>query len=206
MSEAAIVLCGGRSRRMGRDKATLPFGRETLLERAVRIVSGVVDEVIVVAREGQEVPGGDFTIARDPAEGFGPLAGLAAGLGVMRAERAFLTACDAPFLKPAYMRRMLDLSVGHDVAVPLIDGYHMTTEAVYAKAVEPVAERLIRDGRLRPLFLIQEVDARIVSEDEVRVVDPDLASLRNCNTPEAYEQALKDEASGLYTSRPHEPD
>lgn len=203
---AAIVLCGGRSRRMGRDKASLPFGDETLLERAVRIVSEVCDEVVVVAREGQAVEGisPGVPIARDPAEGLGPLAGLAAGLEAMRAERAFLTACDAPLLRPDYVRFMLARSRGHDAAVPLVDGFHMTTAAAYSKGVLDVARRLLAEGRLRPLFLVQQVDAVIVGEDEVRAVDPGLDSLKNCNTPEAYEQALRD--AGLYTSGPDEPD
>ncbi|MHC4548065.1 MAG: molybdenum cofactor guanylyltransferase [Planctomycetota bacterium] len=192
MGDAAIVLCGGRSRRMGRDKASLPFGDETMLERTVRIVSGVVAEVLVVAREGQPVPHGDYTLVRDPAEGLGPLAGLVAGLEGMRAERAFLTACDVPLLRPAYVRWLLEISRGHPVAVPLVDGFHMSTSAVYAQAVLPVARRLLQEERRRPLFLIQEVDARIVDEAEVRQVDRDLASFRNCNTPETYAQALAD--------------
>jgi len=191
MGEAALVLCGGFSRRMGRDKWSLPFGPETLLARTVRIVGEVVDEVWVVAREEQEVPGG-FRIARDSAEGLGPLAGLVAGLEAMRAERAFLTSCDVPLLKPAFVRRMLDLSRGHAAAVPLVDGHHMTTAAVYSRDVLPVARRLLRELRLRPLFLLEEVDARIVREDELRDVDPDLLSLRNCNTPEEYRAALAD--------------
>lgn len=194
MSEAAIVLCGGRSRRMGRDKAALPFGSETLLARTVRTVRGVVDEVLVVARAGQDVPGG-FEVVRDPAEGLGPLAGLAAGLAAMSAERAFLTSCDAPLLRPALVRRLLDLSRGHAAAVPLVGGYHMTTAAVYAREALPVARRLIAEGRLRPLFLVQEVGARIVAEPELRDVDPGLESFRNCNTPEDYAAALA--AAGL---------
>lgn len=192
MSDAAIVLCGGRSRRMGRDKWSLPFGDETLLERTVRTVREVCDEVWVVAREGQEVAAGDFRLVRDPAEGLGPLAGLVAGLEAMTAERAFLTSCDVPFLEPAYVRRMLELARGHPVAVPLLDGYHMSTSAVYGREVLPIARRLLREERLRPLFLIQEVDALIVNEPELRDMDPDLASFRNCNTREAYEQALRD--------------
>jgi len=184
------VLCGGFSRRMGRDKWSLPFGDETLLERTVRIVSSVVPEVWVVAREGQGVQGAG-NLARDPAEGLGPLAGLAAGLGAMAAERAFLTSCDAPMLKPAFVRRLLDLSRGHDSAVPLVDGDHMTTAAVYAKGVLPVARRLVEARRLRPLFLVEEVDARIVTADELRDVDPELESFRGCNTPEEYEEALR---------------
>jgi len=191
MEEAAIVLCGGRSRRMGRDKASLPFGGETLLERTVRTVGRVVDEVWVVAREGQEIPEA-FHAARDPAEGLGPLAGLVAGLEAMKAERAFLTSCDAPFLRPEYVRWLLDCSRGHAMAIPLVGGYHMSTSAVYARAVLPEARALLAARMLRPFFLIEKVDALIVPESEVRTIDPALESFRNCNTPESYEQALHD--------------
>ncbi|MDJ0867353.1 MAG: molybdenum cofactor guanylyltransferase [Myxococcota bacterium] len=190
MSRAAIVLCGGRSTRMQRDKATLPFGPETMLERIVRTVSEVVDEVWVVAREGQPLPG-DFRIARDPEEGLGPLAGLVAGLEACRAERAFLTSCDVPLLRAAYAARLLDLSEMHDVAVPVVDGHTMVTSAVYSRAVLPAAKRLLAERRLRPLFLLEAADTRRVTEDELRDVDPRLDSLLDCNTPETYRTALE---------------
>jgi molybdopterin-guanine dinucleotide biosynthesis protein A len=191
MGEAALVLAGGFSRRMGRDKWSLPFGGETLLERTVRIVREVVPEVWVVAREGQGVRG-RFQVARDPAEGKGPLAGIAAGLGAMQAERAFVTSCDVPFLAPALVRRLLDLSRGHAAAVPFVGGYHMTTAAVYSKEALPAARRLLAEGRLRPFFLVEELKARIVTAEELRDADPSLASFRNCNTPEEYRAALRD--------------
>ena len=194
MSDAAIVLCGGRSTRMARDKASLPFGDETMLERIVRVVSEVVDEVWVVAREGQEIAG-DFQIARDSSEGYGPLAGLCAGLEAMSAERAFLTTCDVPLLRPAYVERLLALSRGFPIAVPVVGDHSMVTSAVYAREVLPVARRLLEEGRLRPLFLVEAFDARIVSESELREVDPDLESLVDCNTPETYRRALR--ATGL---------
>jgi molybdopterin-guanine dinucleotide biosynthesis protein A len=191
MGEAALVLCGGFSRRMGRDKASLPFGSETLLERTVRIVREVVPEVWVVAREGQGVRG-QFRIARDPAEGNGPLAGLAAGLAAMEAERAFLTSCDVPFLRPALVRRLLDLSHGHAATVPFVGGHHMVTAAVYSKDALPAARKLLAAKRLRPLFLVEELEARIVTEEELRDADQNLESFRNCNTPEEYRSALRD--------------
>jgi molybdopterin-guanine dinucleotide biosynthesis protein A len=199
MGEAALVLCGGFSRRMGRDKWSLEFGDETLLERTVRIVREVVPEVWVVAREGQGV-GGRYKIARDPAEGMGPLAGLAAGLEAMEAERAFLTSCDVPFLKPALVRRLLDLSRGHAAAVPFVGGFHMTTAAVYSRDALPAARRLLAERRLRPLFLVEAVKARIVTEAELSDVDPGFESFRNCNTPEEYLAALR--AAGLEPPAP----
>lgn len=183
---------------MGRDKASLPFGGETLLERTLRLVGEVVDELLVVARQGQPVPKG-VRVARDPRNGLGPLAGLATGLSAIGARRAFVTSCDVPFLRPAYVRRMLDLSEDHAITVPLVDGYYMTTSAVYTPEVVPAARELIRGGRLRPRFLVEAFPSRIVREDELRDVDPQLESFRNCNTPLDYEQALRD--AGLESKR-----
>jgi molybdopterin-guanine dinucleotide biosynthesis protein A len=192
--QAAIVLCGGRSKRMERDKALLPFGDETMLERIVRTVSEVVDEVWVVAREDQALDG-DFRIARDSAEGLGPLAGLAAGLEAMQAERAFLTSCDVPLLRSAYVTRLLELSEGHPIAVPVIGKHTMVTSAVYSRDVLPVAKRLLEERKLRPRFLIDAFDTRRIVEAELKDVDPELESLIDCNTPEAYRDALR--AAGL---------
>ena len=68
----------------------------------------------------------------------------------------------------------------------------MSTSAVYGKEVLPVAQRLLKEERLRPLFLIREVDALIVNEPELRDMDPGLSSFRNCNTPDDYARALVD--------------
>ena len=155
----------------------------------------MVDEVWVVAREGQELSG-EFHITRDRAEGLGPLAGLVAGLEAMRGERAFLTTCDVPLLTPAYVQRLLELSRGHPLAVPRVGEHYMVTSAVYSRAVLPVARRLLEERRLRPLFLLEEIGGRIVTEEELREADPELHSLRDCNTPEAYEAALREAGLG----------
>jgi molybdopterin-guanine dinucleotide biosynthesis protein A len=178
---------------MGRDKASLPFGDETLLSHVVAVVSAVVDEVLVVPRQGQELPPlpDHCRIARDDAEGFGPLAGLAAGLEATACEQAFLTACDAPLLREAYVERLFELAHGHPAAVPFIDGHYMVTSAIYGKALAPIARELIRQERRRPLFLVEAVDTRIIQADELRACDPELDSLRNCNTPEEYQEALR---------------
>ena len=111
MRVGGIVLCGGRSSRMGQAKAWLPFGNELILPRVVRILSEVVCPTVVVAAPGQEVPPlpADVEIARDPEEGRGPLQGLVAGLEAMRdrVDAVYLSSCDAPFLPPAFVRRII---------------------------------------------------------------------------------------------------
>jgi molybdopterin-guanine dinucleotide biosynthesis protein A len=177
---------------MGRDKASLPFGDERMLDRVVRVVSDVVGEVLLVARAGQAIAA-RAKVVRDSlgSDGMGPLAGLVAGLEAMEAERAFLTSCDVPLLRPAYVERLLELSQGHALAVPVLGGRHMMTSAVYSRAVLPAARELLAARRLRPYYLLETFDARIVTPDEIGSADPELASLHDCNTPEAYEEALR---------------
>jgi len=188
---AAIVLCGGFSRRMGCSKAELPWGDRTLLEAVVERVGQAVPEVILVAREGQELalPSG-FAVARDAAEGRGPLAGLVAGMEATKADRVFLAACDSPFIEPALIERLLYLSRGRDAAVPVIGGHYMVTTAVYTRAALPIARELIAADRLRPRFMLERLNTRIVTPSEMRAVDPELRSFRGCNTPEEYAAAL----------------
>src|SRR6476660_3315417 len=107
---AGIVLCGGRSSRMGRPKAWLPFGDEVLLQRVVRILSEVVSPIVVVAAKEQELPTlpADILVARDEQEAFGPLAGLAAGMAALRGKvaAAYASSCDVPLLKPEFVRHI----------------------------------------------------------------------------------------------------
>src|SRR5947208_596312 len=119
-SYAGVVLCGGRSSRMGTAKALLPFGPELMLQRVVRLVGEVVGPIVVVAAPGQELPplGDEVTIVRDRRENHGPLEGLAVGLAALPAAitAAYVTSCDVPLLRPAFVRRMIELHASYDIA------------------------------------------------------------------------------------------
>ena len=118
---AAVVLCGGASSRMGRDKASLPFGPETLLERVIRLVRSVVDEVVLAAGADQILPPG-LPVVRDAGEGRGPLPALLSASAAVHGDHVFLVACDTPLLQPPLVRLLLDQARGWDACVPLIDG------------------------------------------------------------------------------------
>jgi molybdopterin-guanine dinucleotide biosynthesis protein A len=190
MSVSGIVLCGGRSSRMGRPKAWLPFGDELMLQRIVRILGEVVNPVVVVAAPGQDVPPlpAGVEIVRDEVEGRGPLQGLAAGLAALdgKADAAYLSSCDVPFLTAAFVRRMIELLEGHSISVPQVGGYHHPLAAVYRLSVRPVVADLLAAGRLRPVFLFDAVPTRVVAPNELA----DLQSLSNLNTPDEYAAAL----------------
>lgn len=181
---------------MGRDKATLPFGSEVMLQRVVRLVSEVVDSahIIVVTAPDQSLPElpRDITIARDDRPGRGPLEGLAAGLRVMslHVDAVYATSCDVPLLVPAFVARMFELLGDYDIAVPRDGEHHHPLAAVYRPQVLSAVERLLSADRLRPRFLFDDVRTREVPVDDLRAVDPQLDTLKNLNRPEDYESAL----------------
>jgi molybdopterin-guanine dinucleotide biosynthesis protein A len=199
MRVGGVVLCGGRSSRMGRPKAWLPFGGEFLLPRVVRLLGEAVAPVVVVAAPGQDLPPlpSEVGVVRDPEEGRGPLQGLAAGLSALRgrADAAYASSCDAPFLRPAFVRRLVELIGERLVCVPRVGDYHHPLAAVYRVEVSETAARLLAERRPRPFFLFEAVPTRVVEEAELRDADPDFSTLRNLNTPEDYAAALREAAA-----------
>jgi molybdopterin-guanine dinucleotide biosynthesis protein A len=195
MAEAGIVLCGGKSTRMGSSKALLPFGSETMLQRVVRLLGEVVSPIVVVAAADQELPAlpRDVIVTRDERDARGPLEGLRAGLKALppHVDAVYVTSCDVPLLIPNFVRQMLELAHGYDIAVMEIDGFTHPLSAVYRRATLPFVEDLLAKDRLRPAFLFELVKTRRVQPEEM-TADPDLRTLRNLNTREDYERALAD--------------
>jgi molybdopterin-guanine dinucleotide biosynthesis protein A len=191
-----IILCGGQSKRMGTPKAWLPIGGELMLPRVVRLLGEAVTPIVVVAALEQDLPPlpGDVRIVRDEEQGRGPLQGLAAGLAALQgsADAAYASSCDVPFLRPAFVQRMIELIGAQHICVPHIAAYHHPLAAVYRVEVLDAVRKLLGENRLRPVFLFDAVPTRVVRADELQGVDPAFETLRNLNTPEEYEQAVRD--------------
>ncbi len=183
---------------MGRPKAWLPFAGELMLPRVVRVLGEAVSPIVVVAAPEQELPplAPQIMVVRDEEKGRGPLEGLAAGLTALRgqAEAAYVSSCDVPFLKPAFVRRIIDLLGDYAICVPRVGDFHHPLAAVYRLNVLDRVRQLLADNRLRPLFLFEAVPTRVVAAAELANVDPTFQSLRNLNTPEEYEAALREVA------------
>ena len=200
---AGVVLAGGRSSRMGTPKAALEWHGSTLLGRTVRILARAASGPVVVVRAvGQELPElpEGTVVADDPREGRGPVQGIAAGLAALtgRADVAFISSTDMPFLHPAFVRRVvrvLEDDADTDVALPLARGYKQPLAAAYRVCLAGAAERLVKEDRLRPAFLFQECqvetldDAALKRDPVLAALDPDLDSVLNVNTPADYEAA-----------------
>lgn len=193
---SAVVLAGGASRRMGRDKRMLPWGEDalgrprTLLQSVVDTLADVADDVIVVANDRPEVE--RARVVPDAIPGSGSLGGILSGIEAARHERVFVAAADMPFVNVALVRDLLGRLEGHDAVVPIVGSRPEPLHAVYGPAVATAARRQIERGQLKIALAFEGLDVVRVPEAELRELDPGLRSFRNVNTPEDYAGARRD--------------
>lgn len=207
MRLGAIVLCGGKSARMGAAKASLPFGDETMLGCVVHRLAEFARPVVVVTAVGQPSPvlPTPCRFAADARADRGPLEGLAAGLRAIGddADVVFATSCDAPLVVPEFvlgLAERLSATDGAEVVVPWDGAFLHPLSAVYRASVLPTIERMLAADLLRPTELLDRVATTRVSVDELRRFDLRLDSLRNLNRPEDYLAVL---AELGFTAPPH---
>lgn len=191
-----IVLTGGRSSRMGQDKASLVLAGATLLERAVAALNAVADEIVVVRSPGQSLPlvqtRGALTVVADPVEGRGPLEGIATGLEASSAKVAVVVGVDHPFLRPPLLRLLVErVRAGAPWALPELEGYPQPTcSALDVRVREAMREAMARGVR-SPLDVAALVGAVRVPEAEWRAADPEGLSFIDVDTPEEFEAAQR---------------
>jgi molybdopterin-guanine dinucleotide biosynthesis protein A len=185
-----VILAGGRSRRMGHDKATLPAGDGTLIEHLARRLAPVVDETIIAGGSVQPPFEGARVVA-DHQPGLGPLAGMLAGLAAAKSRHVWVVGCDLPDVEPSLGGLLLALAGDYEAVVPRPDQEPEGVCALYARTLAPRIEELLDAGERSIKSLLDRSVVRYVASDELRAVDPRLRSFRNLNTAADYENWLR---------------
>jgi len=180
-----VILAGGRSRRMGRDKATLPAVDGTLIAHLARRLAPVVDETIVAGGSVGPPIEGAVVVADDRA-GLGPLAGMLAGLTAAHHRYVWVVGCDLPDVEPALGSLLLTLAADYEAVVPRPDQEPEGVCALYVRELAPRIAALLDAGERSVKSLLERSTVRYVGFDELRAVDPELRSFRNINTPADY--------------------
>lgn len=188
------MLAGGQSRRMGRDKASLPVGNGTLLSHLVERLAPVVDEVIVAGYR-QHDPRLLVRWVPDALVGAGPLAGMMAGLRAIRGSYAWVVGCDLPDVEPALGALLFEAAPGYEAVVPRLGPDPEGVCALYGASLAPRIEELLQSGQLSVISLLERSNVRYLSAEQLRTVDPELRSFRNLNTLQDYEQWLSSRGS-----------
>lgn len=188
---AAVILVGGKSSRMGRAKALLPFDNEPLIAHVVRRLKSWFPEIIVVAAPDQELPELSAVLVRDEIAYQGPVSGIYHGLKAATRDVCFVTSCDAPFLNFELIDHLLEQISDYDVVVPFWQERFQPLHAIYRTSVVPLLKEQLERGELRPIFLYDKVRTRKIQEAEIRRLDPEGLSFLNMNSPADYDAALQ---------------
>jgi molybdopterin-guanine dinucleotide biosynthesis protein A len=190
---SAVILAGGMSTRLGKDKSLLPVDGEPLLTRVVRQLSALSEDLIVVTndRAHYDALALPARLIQDEKPGVGALMGLYSGLKAARHSYALVVACDMPFLNLALLRYMVHLAQDYDVVVPREDEYVEPLHAVYGKDCLPAMEWRLAQGRRRIVSFFDAVRVRYVEKSEVDRFDPLHLSFVNVNTPEDWAKTQK---------------
>jgi len=191
-----IVLTGGRSSRMGEDKASLLLGGTTLLGRAVTALDAVADEVVVVRAPGQALPlvqaTGSLTIVADPVEGAGLLEGIATGLEASSAPIAVVVGVDHPFLRPALLRLLVErVRAGASWALPVAGGHPQPMCSALSRFSLVGIRAAVARGERSPISVARDLGAVLIEERDWRSADPAGLSFWDVDTPEAFAAALR---------------
>ncbi len=201
---SAVVLAGGRGRRMGTvEKALLEFEGKTIVERLLESLFRVVDEVIISFRDKnqeekfrpvlEKFPACEIRFCFDTLEDAGPLEGIRAGLLESRAEYSFVCAGDMPFVNFRVVDLLFEKAIGHDAALPKReDGKFEPLHAVYSKRLIPEIEKVFKNGRrsvLTPVFEMKDVV--FVEVSEIREIDPELRTFMNINTVDEMQRVIE---------------
>lgn len=181
---AGIILSGGKNIRMGTNKAFLTVDGERMIDRAVRILRDVCDEILVATNEPLEYLDLGVTVVTDIFKGMGPLAGIHSGLFHARAPRVFVCACDMPYLNAAFIRHMVSLAEGCDIVVPVRGGRPEPLHAVYDRKCLPVIRRLLERDERKVTGFYKGFRVRNVEEAETESFFAGRDPFLNVNTRE----------------------
>jgi molybdopterin-guanine dinucleotide biosynthesis protein A len=179
-----LILAGGKSKRMGQEKALLPLGNKTLIQRVADALGCVCDPVIIVTNTPSNYSFLGLEMVADLIVGHGALSGIHAGLFFSPTPRAFVIGCDMPLVNPTLVRLLVEQKAKWDVVVPRMGEFLEPLHAVYSKRCLPTMEQFLLSGGRRILDLYPKLKVLEVSEAELRKVDPELLSFFNVNTPE----------------------
>ncbi len=189
----SIVLAGGKSTRLGREKALATIDGESLIERVMERVTPLSTEVLLVMRPEQltlPLPTQpEVKTVTDLYPGKGSLGGIYTGLYYSSSFHNLAVACDMPFLNVALLRHLIELSSDFDVVIPLVEGNTEPLHAVYSKSCLAPIEALLRQDKLRIVDFFPSVRVRYMDESEVDRFDPQHLSFFNINTEEDLARA-----------------
>ena len=189
-----VILAGGESRRMGRNKALMRLGDGTLISRTLKRLQIVTDEIILISNSAHLYTELSVQVYEDLIPDSGALGGVYTGLSYAANNAVLCVACDMPFLQPKLMTFLLSVLEEHDAVVPYTREMKQSNPklqtlcAVYSRRCAQTMHRMLGEGELRLHALCDRATVRMVPPDEWQNFDPKGLSFVNINTREDFEK------------------
>jgi molybdopterin-guanine dinucleotide biosynthesis protein A len=189
MQVTGVILAGGQSRRMGRDKAFLPFGKGLLIERVIEVVQQVTADVILITNTPERYQRFGLPMFSDVIAETGSLGGIYTGLVSAKTPYSLCLACDMPFMKPTFLRFLCRTAAEADVVIPRNAEDFQPLCAVYSQVCRDPIRDKIEVGQLKITGFFDQVRVHIIEGEFLARYDPRDEMFFNANTPEEYAKA-----------------
>lgn len=189
---SVCIQAGGASSRMGTDKALLPFNGEPLVQRVLKRLAPIADEIFIVSNHPERFSAFGLPVYTDEIANIGALGGLYTALIRAKGELLALAACDMPFAQPKLLERMAaamtDAAI--DAMVPMTNGYYEPAFAVYRRsACLPLVRQSIDRGEKRMISWFERARIKTLTAATLAELDPWQRAFLNVNTPEEFAAA-----------------
>jgi molybdenum cofactor guanylyltransferase len=190
---AGIILAGGKSSRLGRDKAFEPVGGVPIIERVIAAAGQTAVKLFIVSNDPRKFSAYSdrAELLRDEIPSLGPLGGLYTALLATPDRHNFLVPCDAPFIQPELLKYLLKTLPGYDAVVPRSGERAHTTLAGYSITCLPAIEKQLSLGKLRVDSFFGDIRVKYLKDDDTRAYDPEGLSFFNVNTAADLAEAEK---------------
>ncbi len=197
-----VILAGGKSRRMGQNKALLRLGNDTLIGHVIRCMRSITDELLLITNSPDEYAHLDIDMHGDIIPNAGALGGIHAGLTYALHEEVLCVGCDSPFLMPNLLTYLVSVlgEDEYDAVMPYTDkepsSYNRDAQitlqtlcAVYSKRCLPIIEQMLSEQDLRVYALQERANVLALAPEIWKTYDSEGQSFFNVNTPEDFEKA-----------------
>ena len=189
-----VILAGGKSKRMGENKALLRLGNETLIGHVIRCMRSITDELLLITNIPDEYKHLGITMHKDIIQNVGALGGIHAGLTYASHETVICVGCDNPFLVPNLLSYLVSILGEYDAVMPYTynEDVQITLQtlcAVYSKRCLPIIEQMLNEPDLRVHALQERANVLTLAPEIWKTYDSEGHSFFNVNTPEDFEKA-----------------
>jgi len=178
----AVILTGGESKRMGADKASVVLSGKPLLEHVLAQLEPLFADILISVREKR--PDIVYPQIVDGSESRGPMVGIQSALEAVKTDWVFVIACDMPLISTGLIQHLAGLRSQHDAVVPFAFNRPQPLFGFYNKTCLPLMEARMKQGKRSMIRLLDDLDTYLLSEQQVKVTDPELKSLLSLDTME----------------------